>query len=160
MFISRITYKSPVSDLCASNSETYWRAVELSLFTPWFMVSFRQSESEEGDGFEIGRTLLLADALSLEQFIQQDLGPQIKIDSVQIVTPAHMNGSDHWKMDKLRAVWSAQEPDVEGQTTNLYETSEGVWYANSMLGTSIDNLKAKTIRFSSPTCAVQKDAAA
>ena len=124
------------------------------------MVSIRQSESAEEDGFEIGRTLLLADTLSVEQFILQEHGAHIKIDTVQIVTPGHINGSDHWKMDKLRAVWSADEPDFEGQTADLYETSDGVWYAHSMLGTSIDDLKSRTMRFSSPTCTVRQDVSA
>ena len=81
----------------------------------------------------------------------EEHGARIKIDSVQIVTPGHINCSDHWKMDKLRAVWSAQEPECEGQTADLYETSDGVWYAHSILGTSLDDLTSRTMRFSSPT---------
>jgi hypothetical protein len=160
MFISHIAYRSPVSDFFAGKAETYWRAVELSLFTPWFMVSFRQSESDVDDGFEVGRTLLLSDVLSADQFFAQDHGPRIKIDSVQIVTPGHMNGSDHWKMDTLRAAWSAQEPGEEGQTADLYETCDGKWYAHSMLGTPIKDLKSRSIRFVYPSRTAPQSAAA
>lgn len=151
MFITNIAFKSPVSNLLCSKSETYWQAMELALFRPWFMVSYRQTESDNGQTYELGRTIFLADVQSVEGFVSQECGELLKFDAVQIVTPGHMNGTTHWKMEVLRAVWSAPEPDAPGHCADVFETNDGFFYSHSMLGTAIDGLKDKAIRFIAPT---------
>lgn len=150
MFITNHAYRSPVSDILGSASDTYWRAMELTLLSPWFIVSFRQAESIDDEYFDIGRTVLLADTEELELFVQDSHGGLLSVDSVQIMTPGHINGTSGWKMDLLRAVWTAPEPECDGFTADVFETDDGKWYVRSNLGTQVDDLKVKSIRFSSP----------
>lgn len=151
MFITNNAFKSPVSDLLADSSDTYWQATELALHHPWFLVAFRQLETCDDDYFEFGRTMLLSNVSEVEQLIQQDSGGRLLFDSIQVITPGHVNGTDQWKMEPLHAVWSAQDPSFKGQTMDVYETVAGVKYANSKLGTSIDELEIETLRIRFPS---------
>lgn len=151
MFITNNAFRSPISDLLADPSETYWQATELALHHPWFLVTFRQLDLSDHEPFEIGRTVLLSNVGEMEQLINQDSGGRLVFDSIQVITPGHINGSDQWKMEPLHAAWSAQEPNVEGQTLEVYETIAGVRYVNSILGTSIDDLQMETLIARFPT---------
>lgn len=149
MFITNTAFRSPVSNLFGGSSETYWLAAELAAQHPWFLVTVHQLESADDDSIAISRTILISDVITLEQFVRANSGSLVSIGSVQLITPGHINGSDQWQMDKLRAVWTAEEPSTTGQTTDVFETAAGRKYAYSMLGTSVDDLQLGTVRFRS-----------
>lgn len=149
MFITDTAFRSPVSDLFGDASVTYWHATELALHHSWFLVTVRQVESDD-DAFVVGRTMMLSRASDVEDLIQQNSAGLLRFESVQVITPAHVNGSEHWKMDPLLAVWVADEPSFPGQIAEVYETSEGVKYVISMLGTPIDQLRHQALRFRAP----------
>lgn len=150
MFITNTAFRSPISGLFGNDSETYWHAAELALQHSWFLVTFIQAESDDEDAYEVGRTMLVSSMSEVEQLAYQNSGGLLRLDSVQVITPGHVNGTEQWKMDPLRAVWAAEEPSVEGQIAQIYETSAGLKYVCSMLGTPIDELKTQTLRFRAP----------
>jgi len=87
---------------------------------------------------------------ALEQLVQESDDGLIEFDSVHIVTPGHVNGTNRWQMDLLDSIRTADEPGAEGQTVDVFETRDGVRYAHSMLGTSIEDLRIGGMRFQSP----------
>lgn len=87
---------------------------------------------------------------ALEQLIQGSDDELFKFDSVHIVTPGHVNGTDRWQMDLLDSIRTADEPGAEGQTVDVFETKNGARYAQSMLGTSIEDLRVGGVRFQFP----------
>jgi len=88
---------------------------------------------------------------ALEQLVQESDDGLIEFDSVHIVTPGHVNGTNRWQMDLLDSIRTADEPGAEGQTVDVFETRDGVRYAHSMLGTSIEDLRIGGMRFQSPS---------
>lgn len=89
---------------------------------------------------------------ALEQLIQGSDSELFEFDSVHIVTPGHVNGTDRWQMDLLHSIRTADEPGAEGQTVDVFETSNGAIYAHSLLGTSVEDLRIGEVRFQSPNC--------
>jgi len=69
---------------------------------------------------------------------------------VSIVTPGHVNGTDQWQMHLLDSIRTAEEPEAQGQTVDVFETRGGARYAYSMLGTSIEDLHIGAVRFQAP----------
>ena len=151
MFITNNAFRSPISGILGNPDEQYWAAAELSLHQPWFLVTFRHSELIEGaDAFEITRTILLSHVKDLERWAQQQSDGSLQLESVQVITPGHINGAHAWKMDSLEAVWTAEEPSVAGQAVEIYETTAGVKYAQSLLETPITELHNETLRYRFP----------
>ena len=150
MFITNQALKSPFSGLLGESSESHWLAVELALLLPWFLVSFQEFESNSDDAFSVERTMMIHSVEALEQLVQESDVVLVKFDSVHIVTPSHVNGTDQWKMDRLDCIRRADDPAAQGQNVDVFQTRGGARYACSMLGTSIEDLRIGTVRFQAP----------
>lgn len=147
MFITNNAFRSPVSSLLRDPAAYYWEAAELALCHAWFLVTFLHTESVGGeDAFAVTRTMLLFNVEDVEGIAQQETSGSLQFESVQVITPGHLNGTGGWKMEPLDAVWTAEEPSVVGQVVEIYETKAGVKYAVSMLGTPVDELRNVTLR--------------
>lgn len=154
MLITDNAFRSPVSNLLGDPAAHYWKAAELALCHPWFLVTFLHTESGDGeDAFAITRTMLLFNVEDVENMAQQETGGSLQFESVQVITPGHLNGTGGWKMEPLDAVWTAKEPSVAGQVVEIYETKAGVKYAVSMLGTPVDELRNVTLWLRFPVLA-------
>lgn len=148
MFITNQAFKSPISQLLGNPDEQYWAAAELALCHPWFLVTFRHTqETDATDTLEITRTILLSNVTDVEHWAHQEQGGSMQLESVLLVSPGHLNGTDGWRMEPLSAVWTAEEPSTGGQMVDIYETRAGVKYVHSMLGTQIGELHNETLRF-------------
>lgn len=144
--------RSTLSGLTRGRTDSYWRAAELALNKAWFLVSTSKpdrTEDSETPDFA-GRTFLLFKTKDVTALLMMAGFGQIVCDSVQVVTPSHVNGGSGWQVDHLVAVWSADEPDVPEESVEMYEVGSGALYAFSMLGTPIDDLINKTLVFRIP----------
>ena len=150
MFITNDAFRSPVSALLHDSTESYWLCTELALQQTWFIVTLRQFETTDEDAAEVERTLLLSSLGQVEQVMRQNAGGLLACDSVHVITPRHVNGSEQWRMDLLSAAWVAHEPSAKGQTANIYETAAGEKYAHSHLGTPIHELQLERLLFRLP----------
>src|SRR5674476_169082 len=103
MFVTHQAHKSPLSGLFGDSSLSHWSAVELALQRPWFLVSFREFESNSSDAFSCGRTMMINSVEALEQLIHGSDDELFELDSVHIVTPGHVNGTDPVSYTHLRA---------------------------------------------------------
>jgi hypothetical protein len=148
MFITKSAYKSPVSAFFTGRGEVAWSATELALQQIWFLVQLEEIEAAGGSGFSISRTVLLFDFQNVEQFIQSDPGDRARLKSVHIVTPGHVNGSDNWQMDQIKAVWQGREPvDDYEIPMDIFETVSGKKYSASFSDLSIEELAGETLKF-------------
>jgi hypothetical protein len=148
MFITRDAYKSPVSALFLRNGEAGWSATELVLQQTWFLVQLQEFDAVDESEFSCCRTVLLFDFQSVEQFILSNQEGKVRLKSVHIVTPGHVNGSDSWKMDQLRAVWQGIEPIDEFEVPmDIFETVTGEKYTASFTGLSTKELASDTLKF-------------
>jgi hypothetical protein len=150
MFITNQAYKSPLSGFFGDSTESHWLAVELAIRSPWFLVSFQEFESRSVEAFSVARTMMIHSVEALEQLLQESDHGLLKFDSVHIITPSHMNGTDQWQMDLLDCIRMAEEPSPQGQNVDVFETRGGARYARLMLGTSIEDLRIGEVRFQAP----------
>lgn len=150
MFITRDTYKSSVAALFLGKGEAGWSATELALQQTWFLIHLEASDSEDDQELYCNRTVLLFDFQSVEHFITSSQDGNVRLKSVHIVTPGHVNGSDDWKMDQLRAVWQGREPVHESKNSipiDIFETVSGEKYSASFSVLSVEELATDTLKF-------------
>ncbi len=148
MFITRDAYKSPISAFFQNGGDLAWSATELATQQIWFLAHLEEIDPEDGDGCICHRTVLLFDFLSVENFLNFGQESKVRLKSVHIVTPSHVNGTDSWKMDQLRAVWQGREMvDDHPIPTNIYETVSGEMYPASYCGLTSEELAGDTLKF-------------
>jgi hypothetical protein len=148
MFITSESFRSPVSAFFCEPGSTGWIATELALHQNWFLALFEQTEAAEGgDGFSCERTMLFTDFRSVEQLIDSGQDSGIRLKSLHILTPAHVNGTDSWKMDQIGAVWLGREPHPEYIPLDVFETTTGEKYSASLMGLPGDELQIESIKF-------------
>lgn len=150
MFMTDEVFRSPLSGLLREAGCTYWPTVELGLQRMWFLMSVREALHSDGKSYDIDRTTLISDFQFFEQFLQAYEAKEIRLNSIQIVTPGHMNGTNSWAMDVLAKIWDAQEPDEPNQTALVFETKSGRRFTNSMLGTPAEAFSVDSLKYASP----------
>ena len=150
MFVTNTNFKSPVSALFASSGEKYWIAAELASAQPWFLISVKQYEKPGSDAAIVTRTLLVADAVTLEDILQANEGSLAVIHSVQLISPSYLNGSKQWKMEELSAVWAARDMSNDDQGAHIFVTVQGAKLAHSLIGTSLEMLVPERVIFLLP----------
>ncbi|MDP1740978.1 hypothetical protein [Polaromonas sp.] len=143
MFVTYKEHKAPLNPF--GDGLAHWRAAELALQRPWFLVSLTQPESIDDDSSRVSRTMLVSNITDVEGLAQMEENGGLQLDSVFIVTPGPFNGTSQWKMEPLRAVWSAEEPSQIGQLADLYETAEGATYADSLLATPLKSFHKRVL---------------
>lgn len=148
MFITREAYKSPASNLFSSSGDIVWSMAELALQQIWFLAHLEEVDAENADGYANNRTVLLFDFETIERFLQSDQDGRIRLKSVHILTPGHINGSDSWQMDQLRAVWQGREiVDEHPVPTDIFETVSGKKYPASYCNLPVEELAGDTLKF-------------
>lgn len=114
--------------------EYLWSMVELELLIPILVISLHEVEGEAGS--ELTRTFFVQP----HQLQQIASSPGIEIDRIDLFSPAHVNGSDGWKLEAVEAIWRCREPEHEGHTAWLFRVA-GQEYCDSCLNTEPGLLK-------------------
>lgn len=148
MFITNTAFKSTLSGLLSGPGEAHWRAVELALNKPWYLVTMREIDAmHEDEEFVILRTVLASNVADVEHLAQKKSDGLPRFDSVQIITPDRINGTGTWKMEPLSAVWVAEEPAAPGSVVEICETQTGLKYVTSFCAASLNELENHTLRY-------------
>ena len=88
--------------------ESVWNYVFTRLNTHWFPVVTRSTHEE--DGYRELRNFFMAHPEKIQ--VLKD-SRHWEIAEVSLVSPAHMNGSDHWQMEPLIEIIKGQESTLE-----------------------------------------------
>jgi len=103
------TNKHPLSSAYGKGNHV-WIATEVQLRLPLFMVEFAHHEvDDDGDDFSLLRTLLLARGDDVLKLVS-DLASQKTLKSVALLTPASRDAGSAWSIDRLTAIWEAEDP--------------------------------------------------
>lgn len=149
MFVTQDAFKSPLSGMFGEPGQHHWLAVELALAQHWFMAQVVQRPlPQEKDPQEIDRTLFLSRLTDLTNLAQPDPSGGTRLTSAFIVMPTYAKGGMDWRMDRLRAVWVADEPNSsEGveESAEVIETDLGVMYNLSLHKTPVVKLRNRTL---------------
>lgn len=95
---------------------TAWSYVEHNIHRPWFYVA----AAELGEDFDLHPMLMLSDDQLLRSLVDDQEG-QLRMESVLLVTPDHINQSGRWMMEPLESIVR-------------FESAKGVAYAYQVLG--------------------------
>ena len=147
MFLTREAHRSRLSDYLPDIDETYWRVAQVVINQPWFVLKTLHTERfDEGEESTTHRTMLFSSIVDVDDSIRGKTNQRLKVAAAFIVTPAHMNDTDGWMMERLCAVWTAKEPHKPTQRVYIFETAEGNRYSTSALDTPVEELRYKMLR--------------
>jgi len=96
---------------------SYWRAVELTLRAPWYIVTLHV---REGDAW-FQRDLLVSWASDLLDVIQPT--DRVDVAAIQLMQP--VSGGKSWKSVSVNKVWTARHATDRGRVSPIFETSNG-----------------------------------
>jgi len=92
--------------------------------------------------------ILIPSVSALDQLISEE-GTDIWLLDVQLVSPAYLNGSDGWKMEKLLEIREAVD-EINKEATYVYSLEGGHIYTEE-LGTCRSKFQNLRIIFSATT---------
>ncbi len=152
MFITHSSFKYPIPECFISKHEHYWLSVGLVRENVWFVVRIYQMELlSDGKNSESLKTVMVTNVADIERLAQQNVNLMPRFESAQIVTPGRMNGTGTWKMDQLKAVWTADDPANPDQRAEICETMSGAKYVVSICSTPIEKLIIQKLRCQFPS---------
>lgn len=102
----------------------HWHAVTRMLRKHWFHLSVVMVGQGKGHEFE----LMVNDELKLQQVLQSQ-DEEVFVKEIQVVTPASMNGSGAWRMEKVKSL--AIGDDQDGDSVCVLTVDGGSVYHDS-----------------------------
>jgi hypothetical protein len=109
-----------------------WRFVELEQHRPWFCVTLNM-----GKGRASWRTMyLVSSEAELEQMLG-DIAIKAKVEAVQVITPARLNGTGAWQMELLVELVRIFDTDEKVLGYDL-RTASGAIYTDGDHTASVD----------------------
>jgi len=101
-----------------------WRALELAITLPWFILTVRESWIDpKGKRMNQCRTLMLCWDSDLSEMIQNS--PADRFVALQCIVPGHVTEDGKWRLRSVHAVWEVQVPDADGGPAMVLEDAEG-----------------------------------
>lgn len=135
----------------ADSEKQYWFCAELMLQKPWFLIcSSREDNEKDASRFELTHALFAFCSDLIAEIVSLRARRGKKLRAVYVVTPSHINGTVDWQMDRLAAVWTAEEPTLPGQKVEVFETAKGARYGFSLVGTPLSKLKKPKLKMRLP----------
>lgn len=142
MFETEDSSETKMPSTFLPNGKRMWANVSLSMHMQWFYVIYRTQH--EGD-HELINIIFLTTS---EQIIEMLSLENCQILEVYLVSPGYINGSDSWKMEKVKEVWEAtlknDELDTQARIYILEDNSE---YVHSYLTMDNDKFTKKELMF-------------
>ncbi|UWS65544.1 hypothetical protein [Pseudomonas mosselii] len=105
----------------------HWHGVSRALATHWYHVSVKRRI----DGRFVSSQEMLNDEPKLHELVSAQ-GDDLQIDYVQVVTPARLNGTATWRMERLKSV--SMGFDRNDCPVCLFEVESGQIYNDSHEG--------------------------
>ncbi|VVM54297.1 hypothetical protein [Pseudomonas fluorescens] len=119
----------------------YWQYVEQTTHCPWFYVNVGRQQGTQ----KLNSMVLIPSISALEQLVNEQ-GADIWLLDVQLVSPAYLNGSEGWKMERLLEVRETVD-DISEEAAYVYSLEGGHIYTEAF-GASTSDLQNARIIFS------------
>ena len=126
MFSTQDDVDAGIPDFYENSGFRLWKCIRKHMFTCWFQVTYRVAGE---DMHEIYFMHSVMDVLSFTKL------EDVKIIEVYVISPDYLNGSQGWKMERLREILVAEEPLVDGQPAYVYVVDQNTRYVDSEIQT-------------------------
>ncbi len=103
-----------------STENAIWGCVEHCIQLPWLYITIRKRNGNETMALQIMDPELFVELLEQDSDFSW-------VETVQLVSPPHMNGSSLWVMEELIQFSHVYHPEIGG--SELYEVSSGRSYS-------------------------------
>lgn len=116
-----------------------WSAVELEVLAPVLLVTLR--DTTEGHQASLRRVFFVV----ARQFEQLIAGPSVDVQTVNLLSPPHVNQSSGWSLEPLRELWKYS--DASGNQNGWVYTVEGGRTYSDLRGEGPVNLAGRRLVF-------------
>ncbi len=99
-----------------------WSYVRTHLQIPWLHVTCLVTD-DGGDAFT--QTFMLSDVIQLLEISRRE---DITLESVDLVSPKHVNGTSRWRMEPLRQIWRRAIGENGGWRGYVFVLESGTRY--------------------------------
>ncbi len=148
MFLTHKAWMSPIHNSLSSSGELFWSCVELSLNSPWFLVTVNQYDGlKESRNIEFRRSFMVAKAEDLMKFFIENGNNQIELESVTLIIPKDDDDLKAWSAQQVKAFWDANDPETPGFRVNICETITGEKHVTTFGAPPIDRLTNLTLKY-------------
>lgn len=141
MFITHKQAEIFLSAYLGDDVTQYWQYVEQTTHCPWFYVKVGRQQGTEA----LTSMVLIPSISALEQLLNEQ-GADIWLLDVQLVSPAYLNGSNEWKMERLLEVRETVD-DISSGAAYVYSLEGGHIYTED-LGSGRPDSQSPRIIFS------------
>lgn len=132
MFITYDAFKSPAAAMFLGVGANGWSSCELALQQAWFLVQLQEFDSVDDLDHASEKTVMLFDFQNVEELLARGKKSRVRVGSVHIVTPGHINRAKGWQMHLLKAVWSGRELIGDDEVpVDVLETIDGKKYSDA-----------------------------
>ena len=136
MFETHETARMEIHSALEGPGGSVWDYVYTRLHMHWFHVVAQGKR--DADGYRELRNFFLP---QIEGLLAVEESANWEITEASLVTPAHMNGSGHWKMEVLNEVLRGREPGLDHeQYAYVFVLCEGGRYTSSLIGSCATDL--------------------
>lgn len=119
MFVTSPHFEQPMPLGLVSPGNRFWRAMELSLNVPWFIVALRQPI---GDAAMLRNIFLSTDA-DLRAFLESEMTTNIV--SLGALVPPNYGPKLQWKLHEIRRVWMRSSEPATRHEPLVIESKHG-----------------------------------
>jgi hypothetical protein len=130
----------PIPKGLFEDGERLWQFVIMRLHVCWFYVIY---ETTALDDCEVSHIILLQNVNDLVEFSSVK---EFKLIEAYLVSPKYINKKGNWKMEPLKEIWVASEPEFE-QKSYIYVLRDGSRYVQATLCDSESQLIEKRLVF-------------
>lgn len=125
MFLTHEAHKSAIHGIFCKTNESHWHAVEVLSPSPWFLATIEEVDSTARGRSTCSnpRTVLLTSIDHLLGLATHGDDNGIRLRAAYVATPARLNPSKNWGLDRIAAVWQT----AQGRTpsSEVLETTDG-----------------------------------
>ncbi len=119
MFVSLSNFEFPIPTGLAEPGSQYWRAVELSLNSAWYLATIRSSDDEQG----FRKTLLVSWDSDLVQIVQNLVGGYL--EALLLMAPPFSSQGRQWRPHRIEQIWRAFDANRDDEPMLIFTTSRG-----------------------------------
>ncbi|UQS16344.1 hypothetical protein [Pseudomonas sp. HS6] len=141
MFITHKPAEIFLGAYLGDDSTQYWQYVEQTTHCPWFYLRVGRQH-----GSEVLTSMVMLPSISALEQLLNEQGADIWLLDVQLVSPAYLNRSDGWKMERVLEVRETVD-DISEEAAYVYSLEGGHIYTEA-LGSCRSDLQSPRIIFS------------
>jgi len=119
MFVSLSDFEFPLPAELAEPGSHYWRAVELSLNSSWFVATLCSTGEDQG----YRRTMLVSWDTDLVQILENMIGGYL--EALLFMAPPWHSADGQWRTHPIKQIWRAYDAERDNEPALIFTTSEG-----------------------------------